>query len=208
MHLKNINYSGTQISQAKKAIILLHGRGASALDIMSITGYLHLTDFAIIAPQATNNSWYPYSFLFPPQKNEPWLTSALNLINELVKDLNQYIETKRIYILGFSQGACLSLEFAARNAQKYGGIIAFSGGLIGDKIYSENYKGNFNKTPVFIGSSFDDQHIPAERVTETSDVFKIMNADVILKLYSDMGHTIIQDEINTVNSLILEKIHV
>ena len=188
MHTKNVITAGVEIENAKKALILLHGRGAAAEDILSLSNYLSVKDFALLAPQATNNTWYPYSFIAPVAQNEPWLSSALEVIDQLVSEINQKsIAKENIYFLGFSQGACLTLEFAARNATKYGGIIAFSGGLIGDKIDLENYKGDFNKTPVFIGSSNPDFHIPVERVYASANILKDMNATVTEKIYNNMG---------------------
>src|SRR4030095_5741774 len=131
---------------------------------------LALKHYALIAPQATNNTWYPFSFLALPQQNEPWLSSALSLLNEIVTDLNnENITTDHIYFVGFSQGACLILEFVTRNAKKYGGVVAFTGGLIGNKIYPENYKGNFENTSVFIGSGNPDSHITVQRVQASAD---------------------------------------
>ncbi|MGI8892834.1 MAG: alpha/beta hydrolase [Bacteroidia bacterium] len=205
MHKKNIKYSGVPIESASKALIMLHGRGANANDILSVAGYLNVDDFALIAPEATHNTWYPYSFMVPTQQNEPWLTSALRLIQELINELYvNKIHSKNIYLLGFSQGACLALEFICRNAIKYGGAIAFTGGLIGDKIIKENYKGDFNKTPVFIGTSDPDMHVPVSRVEESAETLKYLNADVHLKIYKDMGHTINEDEIKSVNELIFK----
>lgn len=203
MHQKEIITSGKKIEVAKKALIMLHGRGASAEDIMNLAPYLKVKDYVFIGPQATNNTWYPYSFLMPPRQNEPWLTSALELLNELVHDINEAgIPNDRIYFLGFSQGACLSLEFAARHAQKWGGVVAFTGGLIGDKIYTENYKGDFNGAPIFIGTSNPDPHVPVERVHETAALLRTMNASVTEKVYQNMGHTISEDEIEKANLLV------
>lgn len=203
MHQKNIITAGKEISPAGKVLIMLHGRGGSAEDIVSLANYLNVKDFALLAPQATNNTWYPYSFLAPPSDNEPWLSSALNLVKELVDEvMAKGVPTQNIYFASFSQGACLTLEFVARNAEKYGGVAAFTGGLIGDKIYSENYKGDFQNTPVFIGSSNPDPHIPVERVYATSNILKGMNAAVTEKLYVNMGHTINQDEVELVNKLL------
>src|SRR3982751_3875861 len=143
MHTKNLITSGVHLSAASKALIMLHGRGAHARDILSLADYLDVKDFALVAPQATNNTWYPYSFLAPPAQNEPWLSSALSILNEVVNDIvDQGVNKENIYFLGFSQGACLTLEFVTRNAKKWGGVIAFTGGLIGDKIYGENYTGD------------------------------------------------------------------
>jgi phospholipase/carboxylesterase len=144
MHLKNIITAGREINESSKVLIMLHGRGASTEDILSLSSQLAVKDFSLVAPQATNYSWYPYSFLAPPAQNEPWLSSALQLLHDLLNDLYQKgISSQNIYFTGFSQGACLTLEFVTRNANKYGGIAAFTGGLIGDQLYNENYKGSY-----------------------------------------------------------------
>jgi phospholipase/carboxylesterase len=141
----------------------------------------------------------------PPKQNEPWLSSALSLLQEVVEDVERAgIPSSNIYFLGFSQGACLTLEFVTRNAKQYGGVVAFTGGLIGDKIYPENYKGSFNNTPVFIGSSDPDMHVPVERVYATANIMKDMQADVTEKVYHNMGHTISQDEIDQANKLVFK----
>ena len=202
MHEKKIFTAGKNLSEAKKVLIMIHGRGAHAEDMLSLAGYFDVKDYALVAPQATNNSWYPYSFLASPKQNKPWLSSALNMLNELVGDINkQGISSDNISFLGFSQGACLMLEFITRNAKKWGGAIAFTGGLIGDKIYTENYKGDFEGTKIFIGASNTDEHVPVERVYATTNILKNMHADVTEKIYDNMGHTINKDEIETANKL-------
>lgn len=203
MHKKNIMSAGKAVAEADKALVMLHGRGGSAEDILSLSSYLDVEDFAILAPQATNHSWYPHSFLMPPSQNEPWLSSALQLLADIEQELNvQGIASDHIYFLGFSQGACLSLEYTTRNARKYGGVVAFTGGLIGDKLYTENYQGDFERTPVFIGSSDPDPHIPVERVETSAEIIRKMNADTTVKIYKDRGHTISQPEVDIVNQLI------
>jgi phospholipase/carboxylesterase len=205
MHKKNIVTAGKELEKATKALIMLHGRGGSSEDILSLASYLKVQDFALIAPQATNNTWYPHSFMMPAEQNEPWLSSALTLLQDLVKDLNDKgFASDSIYFTGFSQGACLTLEFVTRNAKKYGGVVAFTGGLIGDKINTENYKGDFKNTPVFIGTSNPDPHIPVERVYATSNILKNMNAAVTEKIYNNMGHTINDDEIKNANALVFQ----
>jgi phospholipase/carboxylesterase len=205
MHEELIIYAGNKINP-KKALIMLHGRGASAEDILSLAAHLHVKDYLLAAPQATNNSWYPNSFLAPPVKNEPWLSSALDLINNTVNGLiKRGIAVTNIYFLGFSQGACLTLEYTARHAAAYGGIVAFTGGLIGDRIYGENYRGNFDFTPVFIGSSDPDFHVPVERVRATSDIFRKMGADLTESIYKNMGHTVSQDELDRANTFIFKQ---
>jgi phospholipase/carboxylesterase len=206
MHKKNIRTAGKSLKETSKALILLHGRGATAEDILSLTEYLQVNDFALIAPQAENNTWYPFSFLMPPAQNEPWLSSALSLLKEIESDINNAgIASEHIYFLGFSQGACLTLEFVTRNAKKYGGIVAFTGGLIGDKIYPTNYQGDFENTPVFIGTSNPDPHVPVERVYATANIMRSMHAAVTEKVYENMGHTVNSDEIKNANELVFEK---
>lgn len=203
MHKKNIIQAGGSLTKDSKVLIMLHGRGGRAEDILSLSSHLAVSDFTLLAPQATNSTWYPFSFLAPPAQNEPWLSSALRVLKDVVDDLyKQGISSQNIYFTGFSQGACLTLEFVARNATKYGGVVAFTGGLIGDKIYLENYKGNFGGTPIFIGTSNPDPHVPAARVDATTTVLKDMNALVTTKVYNNMGHTINQDEIENVNRLV------
>ncbi len=203
MHQKRFVTAGKDISEAKKALIMLHGRGATAEDILGLASHLRVKDYALIAPQATNHTWYPYSFLVPPEQNEPWLSSAIAMLNDIVNDANKAgIASENIYFAGFSQGACLSLEFVTRNARRWGGVAAFTGGLIGDRIYRENYKGDLNGTPVFIGTSDPDFHVPVERVQATADTIRSMQGEVTVKVYPDMGHTINEDEIAIANRLI------
>jgi phospholipase/carboxylesterase len=207
MHQKNIISAGRELNKDSKVLIMLHGRGANAEDILSLSTYLDVTEFSLLAPQATNNTWYPYSFLVPPAQNEPWLSSALNLLKEVLEDLLKLgIPSENIYFLGFSQGACLTLEFVARHANKYGGVVAFTGGLIGDKIYNDNYKGDFENTPFFIGTSNPDPHVPVERVYATTNILKDMNAAVTEKVYHNMGHTINQDEMDNANRIVFGSI--
>jgi phospholipase/carboxylesterase len=199
-HTKNIITAGVALKQAEKVLIMLHGRGANAEDIVSISAYLKLQDTHIIAPRATNNTWYPYSFLSPRQQNEPWLSSALQVLNEVLSDvILAGIKSQQVFILGFSQGACLTLEFATHNAQPFGGVIAFTGGLIGDVLQEENYMGNFQKTKVFIGNSDKDPHVPVARSEETKVIMEKLGAEVTLKIYPGMAHTVTEDEINWVN---------
>ncbi len=203
MHQKKIATAGKKLSEADKVLIMVHGRGGNAEDILSLASHLSADDFALVAPQATNHTWYPYSFMAPPAQNEPWLSSALSVLQEVVADAEQAgIPADHIYFLGFSQGACLMLEFVTRHAKKYGGVIAFTGGLIGDKIYPENYSGSFAGTPVFIGTSDPDMHVPVERVYATANILRNMQADVTEKVYQQMGHTINQDEIDHANKLL------
>lgn len=205
MHTKNIKFAGQPLKTAKKFLIMLHGRGADAEDILSVAQYLNVSDYALIAPSAANNTWYPYSFMASQEQNEPWLSSAIQLVGDIVDDLrNDGAAGEQIYFCGFSQGACLTLEFITRHATRYGGAAVFTGGLIGDKIDTEKYKGDFSSAPVFIGTSDPDPHVPVDRVSLSVEILKKMNADVTLKIYRNMGHTIDQDEINTANKLIFK----
>lgn len=206
MHKKELHTAGKDIKKAKKVLILLHGRGSTAEDILELHSHLPLDDFALIAPQATNQTWYPYSFLAPVEENEPWLSSALDLLGEIVKDLmKKGFDSREIYLLGFSQGACLCLEFATRNASKYGGITAFTGGLIGETLDSENYSGDFEATPVFIGTGDPDSHVPVGRVKRTAEILNNMNADVSVKIYENRPHTISENELELARDLIFNQ---
>lgn len=203
MHQKTIITRGRPVEAASRALIMLHGRGAGAEDILSLAAYLHTDGFALLAPQATNHTWYPFSFLVPPLQNEPWLSSALDLVHEIVGELTgSGMAAEKIFFAGFSQGACLTLEYTTRNARRWGGILAFTGGLIGDQIYPENYKGDFGGTPVFIGSSNPDPHVPVPRVNATAALLRQMGAAVTEKIYSNLGHTINEDEIREANKLL------
>jgi phospholipase/carboxylesterase len=200
MHKLNYLTGGRSLAGADgdptKALILLHGRGGTAEDILSLADALPVKDFALFAPQAQGNSWYPLSFLAPIPQNEPWLSSALDVIKELVDAVKgKGIAEEHIWFTGFSQGACLMLEFLARNARRYGGAAAFTGGLIGDRIYPHHYKGDFKHMPIFIGTSNPDPHVPVQRVHDTTAQLKGMNAKVTEIVYPGMGHTIASEEI-------------
>jgi phospholipase/carboxylesterase len=203
MHKKNIQTAGKSLKEAEKALIMVHGRGANARDILGLVSHLNVSEYALLAPEATNNTWYPYSFMAKPEQNEPWLSSALNLLKEAVDEAtNQGIAAENIYFLGFSQGACLTLEYVTRNAQKFGGVVAYTGGLIGDKINQENYSGDFNGTPIFIGTGNPDPHVPLERVNESVSILQKMNAKVHLQVHEGRPHSISPDEIEEANRLI------
>src|SRR5690554_2413189 len=203
MHTQQIVHGGLDLSQAKKALIMTHGRGGNASDILSLAQSLHVENYALLAPQAMHSTWYPYSFMMPPSKNEPWLSSALDVLKGVVEEvMKEGIAAENIYFLGFSQGACLTLEFITRNATKWGGAVAFSGGLIGDKVYMENYKGNFADTPVFISCGDFDPHIPLKRVQESTAILRDMGASVTEKIYENKSHSISQDEIDRANKIV------
>lgn len=196
-------HGGAPIESARLAVICIHGRGASAEDILGLASELRTTDVAYLAPQAAGGSWYPFSFLAPIAQNEPGLSSALGIIDALIDALNQQgIPTDRVALLGFSQGACLSLEYAARHAARYAAIAGLSGGLIGPPGTPRAYDGAFNGTPVFLGCSDIDPHIPVERVRESAEVFRRMGASVDERIYPRMGHTVNRDELEAVRALV------
>jgi phospholipase/carboxylesterase len=203
MHVKNYIRSGKELGQADKVLIMIHGRGADAGDILALATYFDTENFTLIAPQAVNHTWYPYSFLAPVSSNEPWLSSAISVLQQIVEEAEKAgISKTNIYFLGFSQGACLALEYVARNASEYGGVVAFTGGLIGPGIDEKNYKGNFNGAKIFIGTSDPDPHVPVQRVNESALVLEKMGASVTKKIYKNMGHSVNQDEIDEANRLI------
>jgi phospholipase/carboxylesterase len=194
--------AGEPLAKARAAMILLHGRGASAEDIMTIAAELMHPGFAYLAPHAEGNAWYPYPFTAPLEANEPYLSAALGVIENLLAQVEVSVPAERVILLGFSQGACLTLEFAARHARRYGGVIGLSGGLIGPDGTPRDYPGDFDGTPVFLGCSDVDPHIRKERVVEAADVFKRMGAQVTMRLYPGMGHTVNQDEIDAVREIV------
>lgn len=193
---------GEPLESARAAMILMHGRGASAEDILTLVPELDQGGFAYLAPQAAGYTWYPYSFLAPLSSNEPWLSSALAVIASLLRQLTDAgIPPERTILLGFSQGACLSLEFAARNARRYGGVAGLSGGLIGPDGTPRNYTGSLAGTPVFLGCSDVDFHIPKERVLHSAEVLRGLGGDVTARLYPGMGHMVNDDEIQFVRGM-------
>ena len=192
--------NGQPLDKAHSAMIMLHGRGAGAYDILSLSQYLSQERTAFLAPQAAGSVWYPNRFLEPVATNEPWLTSALTVIEGLVKQVaDAGIPAERTLLLGFSQGACLALEFAARHPQRYGGVFALSGALIENGDQERDYEGSLAGTPVFLGCSDVDFHIPLERVQRSALVMKALGAEVTPRIYPGMGHTVNEDEIEFVN---------
>jgi phospholipase/carboxylesterase len=187
-------------------MVMVHGRGATAESILELAEELRYPDFAYVAPLAAGYSWYPYSFLAPLHQNEPFLSSGLAQLGEMMDLLAAGgITAERTILLGFSQGACLALEFAARNARRYGGIVGLSGGLIGPPGTPRAYEGSFDGTPVFLGCSDRDPHIPRERVAETAEVFREMGAEVTERIYPNLGHTVNEDELERARAM-MEKV--
>ena len=212
LHENPLHRAGAPIEEACAAVILLHGRGASPHDILRLADVLAIGDVAYVAPEASNNTWYPHSFLAPLAQNEPWLSAAIEAVRRACEEVVQAgIPKTRLFLAGFSQGACLSLEYAARRPARYAGVIGFSGGLIGigeipgaqspdDKVFV--YDGRLDGTHVFLGCSDFDPHIPVERVHQTDEAFRRMGATVTKRIYPGMPHTIIDDEIEFAREMI------
>jgi len=197
--------AGTPLDEAEAAVVLVHGRGATARSIVNMAESFHRPGVAFLAPQANRNTWYPNPFTAPVESNEPGRTSGLRAIADAVGEANAAgIPTERVVLLGFSQGACLGSEFVARNPTRYGGLAALSGGLIGETIDVEDYAGDLEETPAFFGCSDVDPHIPEERVHASADVFERLGADVTKRLYPGMGHTINEDESEYVSAMVAD----
>jgi predicted esterase len=191
------------LADARAAVIILHGRGADAMDILGLAHEFDVPHVAYLAPDAARNAWYPDRFMQPIANNEPWLTSALAFVQRTVQQARDAgIPDNRIVLSGFSQGACLALEYAARNAQRYGGVIAYAGGLIGPDDTPRDYPGDFAGTPVFIGVGDQDFHIPVKRSSASAEVFERMGAKVDLRVYAGLPHTIVDDQIRAGRAII------
>ena len=202
-HENRVIAQGKPLEKTGKALIMIHGRGASAEDILSLSQHLQVADFTLFAPEATHQSWYPYSFMAPVTQNQPALDSALELLGEVVSSIqDQGLNTRDIFLLGFSQGGCLAAEYATRNAQHYGGLVIFTGGLIGQQLSTNNYKGNFHDTPVLITTGDADPHVPTSRVEETVRIMTDQGADVTRKIYKGRPHTILPEEIELANKIL------
>lgn len=198
-----IQFAGAPLGTARVGAILLHGRGADAADILGLAAELDEPDVAYAAPNAAGHSWYPYSFLSPIPDNEPGISSGLDVIDALVARFTQSgIARDRLLLMGFSQGACLTLEYVARHPHRYGGVAGLSGGLIGPPGTPRDYPGSLDGTPVFLGCSDVDPHIPKERVLETGEVLGKMGAAVTTRLYSRMGHSVNDDELSAVREIL------
>jgi len=201
--MANVLTGGAPLKTARAAAILVHGRGASAQDILSLGDEFGHGDIAYLAPQAANGTWYPYSFLAPLAQNEPHLGNALGVVGATLDHLaREGFAPERVALIGFSQGGCLALEYAARNAKRYGAVAGLSAGLIGPPGTPRAYPGSLAGTPVFLGCSDVDGHIPLARVHESRDVFGALGATVTERIYPGMGHTVNADEIAHVRKLL------
>lgn len=200
-----VMHAGVPMEDAASVMILLHGRGATAQDILSLATHLRLENCALQAPRARGQSWYPKRFIAPEAENQPFLDSALATVNGLIqRALDRGMPGRRIYLLGFSQGACLALEAAARTPRPYGGIFALSGALIGLGVNRRDFTGDLEQTPIVMGCSDHDPHIPKERFLESTGVLKALNADVDAVLYDDLGHAVNDDEIRRINRILAQ----
>ncbi len=201
-HASHTVITGTPLASAKGAMVLLHGRGGSPQDLISLAGHLDTDGVALVAPSATARTWYPQSFLAPEAQNQPGLDSALALVHQTLEELEQSLGgSETIYLMGFSQGACLTLEAAARRPKRYGGVFALSGGLIGLGVNHRTYSGSLDNTPVFLGCSDIDPHIPLDRVQESTQVLEQLGGYVKEVIYPGFGHTVNQDELDHIQRM-------
>jgi phospholipase/carboxylesterase len=198
-----VRAGGRPLTSAKAAIILVHSPGASAEDILSLAEEFDHPEFAYLAPEAAGNTWYPYSFLAPIARNQPWLNSALGFLGRVTeRTVAAGVPRGKVALVGFSQGACLATEFVARNATRYGGLVAFTGGLIGPLGTKFAYSGDLSGTPCFFGAGDPDPHVPWERVDESALVFTALGGNVTSRRYPGLPHTINQDEIEQAKQLL------
>lgn len=196
---------GMPLAEAETAVVMIHGRGDSARGILGLAPAFGVDGPAFVAPEARHNTWYPQSFMAPTEANEPWLSSALEVLDIVLAEVSAAgIPAEKTLLLGFSQGACLASEYVARNPQRYGGLAVLSGGLIGPEGTGRNYEGSLAGTPVFVGCSDVDFHIPVERVHETAEVLERMGADVTKRIYPNFGHSVNQDEVDHVRQILLQ----
>lgn len=186
---------GPPVDQATNALIVLHGRGGSANNSLAIADLFRASHTHVIAPEAPGHTWYPYSFLVEEAQNEPYLSQSIQTIKEMIESVAEHIPKEKIYLMGFSQGACLSLEISARFATRYGGVIAFTGGLIGSQINPQKYAGSFEGTPIYMSNGDNDPHIPLVRSEESKIMMEKLGGQVTLQVFKNREHTISKEEI-------------
>ncbi len=205
IHTQPAVLRGAPLEQAQAALVLIHGRGSNAYDLLDLAREWSRPDWAYVGLQASQGTWYPQRFLAPLGANEPWLSAALAAVQRTLEQTTAAgIPLERTVLLGFSQGACLALEYAVRNRRRYGGVVGLSGGLIGPAGTSWDYPGALDGTPVFLGCSDSDAHIPALRVQESATALQQAGAQVTARLYASMGHTINADEVAWVAQLVAQ----
>ncbi len=198
-----VRAAGTPLDGATVAVVMVHGRGASPESILTLAPALAADGVAFLAPAAGGGQWYPYGFMQPVARNEPGITSGMRAIARVLDRVAAAgIPPERTVLLGFSQGACLASEFAARHARRYGGLAVLSGGLIGPDGTPRDYAGSLDGTPVFLGCSDVDGHIPAARVRESADVLRRLGGEVDMRLYPGMGHLVNDDEVDAVRAML------
>jgi predicted esterase len=196
-----IRAAGESLETAAAALVLVHGRGATAADILYSAGPLIQPGWAFLAPEAANHTWYPLPFTVPPDENEPWLSSAFEAFDRVIANVSEHLSLPRVILLGFSQGACLALEYAARHPRRYGAVIGLSGGLIGPEGMPRAYTGSLAGTPVLLVCSDSDPYIAASWVRESGEIFRRLQGDVAVHIVQGMGHEVTADEIRLVGRL-------
>ena len=202
-----VETAGVPLGESDAVMIMVHGRNAGPRNILDLVPHFQRPSWTYLAPAATGHTWYPFSFMAPIEQNEPWLSSALEVLKQLVAGvIARGIRADRIVLLGFSQGACLAAEFCARHPDRYGGVILFSGGLVGPPGTTWSGEGRFDRTPVFLGCSDIDPHVPTSRVDESAALFVRMGAEVTERIYPGMGHLVNNDEIAFARG-VLDRIH-
>jgi phospholipase/carboxylesterase len=200
---QSVETAGEQLEEASAAVLMLHGRGAAPGSVLALAREFDAPGVAYLAPAAARRTWYPNPFTAPTESNQPHLDSALAALGDRLTAVEEAgVPPGRTVLLGFSQGACLASEFAARNPRRYGGIVALSGGLIGPEVAPGDYAGDLAGTPAFVGCSDVDPHIPIERVEATSAILEHLGADVTERIYPGMGHTINAEEVERVGDII------
>ncbi|MFC7070828.1 alpha/beta hydrolase [Halobaculum lipolyticum] len=197
-----VRHAGADLADATAAVVMVHGRGATAHSILGMAGEFGTDGVAYLAPSAARNTWYPHSFMQETTANQPHLDSALAVLGRLVDVAGDAVGRENVLVLGFSQGACLGSEWLARNADRYGGFVGFSGGLHGPEGTPRDYDGDLDGTPVFLGCSDVDPHIPLERVKETTEVFTELGAEVDERIYEGMGHGVNEDELAAAKAMV------
>jgi predicted esterase len=196
--------AGAPLAGARAALVLIHGRGASAESILPLGEEIGGPGVAYLAPQAAGSTWYPRRFLEPLAANEPWLSSALAAVGDVLAQVGEAgVPPERTLLLGFSQGACLATEWAARNARRYGGVVGLSGGLIGPDGTPRDYAGSLDGTPILLGCSDVDPHIPLARVHETAAVLRRLGGAVDARIYPGLGHTVNRDELEAARAIVI-----